>query len=105
MGRKKSKKDKKREAREQAAAEEQAALEAFEARRRLYRIAAVAVPVVTIAAAAGIYLGMNDQGRRGRRADRDGGGHLRSLIRHFAPRSDTCYPGVHGLARFHGPSA
>lgn len=61
MGRKKSKKDKKREAREQAAAEEQAALEAFEARRRLYRIAAVAVPVVTIAAAVGIYLGMDDQ--------------------------------------------
>lgn len=61
MGRKKSKKDKKREAREQAEAEEQAAQEAFEARRRLYRIAAVAVPVVTLAAALGVYFGIDDR--------------------------------------------
>jgi len=61
MGKKKSKRDKKREARERAEAEERAAQAAFERRRRIYRIASVAVPVVTLAVSMGVYLGMEDR--------------------------------------------
>ncbi len=61
MTKKKSKKDKKREQRDQLAAEEEAAQTAFEQRRRLYRMAAVAVPIVAGVGALAIYLGLDDR--------------------------------------------
>lgn len=61
MGKKKSKRERKREQREREEAERQAAQEAFEKRRRLYRIGAVIVPLVTLAVAVSVYVGMDNR--------------------------------------------
>ena len=61
MGKKKTKREKQREDRDQAAELERRAKEIFEERRRKYRIAAAVVPIVTLPAAIGIYLGTDDK--------------------------------------------
>lgn len=61
MSKKKTKRDKRREERDEAAERERLAQQFFEERRRKYRIAAVVLPIVALAAAIGIYLATDDK--------------------------------------------
>ena len=61
MAKKKTKRELKREQREREAEERAAAKAAFEAKRRKYRIAAVAIPIVTLATAIGVYMATDDR--------------------------------------------
>lgn len=57
---KKSRKEKRREQREREAAEREALMEHMRKRRNRLRVAAVALPVVTLAVCLGVYFGTDD---------------------------------------------
>ena len=61
MGKKKTKRQLKREERDRQAEELAIATEAFEGKRRKYRIAAAVLPIVTLVASIAVYIGLNDK--------------------------------------------
>lgn len=58
---KKTKREKRREERDEALEQDRVAKEAFEERRRRYRIAAAVLPIVALAAAIGVYFATDDK--------------------------------------------
>lgn len=61
MGKKKTKRELKKEQRQRDAEAQQAAEAAFEARRHKFRIGAAIVPVVGLAASLGVYFALDDR--------------------------------------------
>ncbi|HHH29858.1 MAG TPA: hypothetical protein ENK57_16140 [Polyangiaceae bacterium] len=61
MGKKKTKRQIKREQREHDAEARALATAVFEAKRRKYRIAAILVPIVTLAISIGVYMATDDK--------------------------------------------
>ena len=61
MAKKKTKRDVRREQRDQRVEDEAAAQVAFEAKRKKYRIAALAIPLITLGAAIGVYMATEDK--------------------------------------------
>ena len=61
MGKKKTKRDLKREQRDLDVAEREVAQSEFEAKRRKYRIAAITIPLVTLGASVGVYMGTDEK--------------------------------------------
>ncbi len=61
MGKKKTKRQIKREERERVAEEREAASAAFRAKRKKYRIAAFVVPIVALVAAIAVYMSTDDK--------------------------------------------
>jgi uncharacterized membrane protein YfcA len=61
MAKKKTKRELKREQREQRDVERAAAQAEFEAKRRKYRIAALAIPLVTLGSSIGVYMATDEK--------------------------------------------
>ncbi len=61
MGKKKTKRELKREEREKRIAEREAAQAAFETKRRKFRIAALVIPIITLAGAIGAYMATDEK--------------------------------------------